>query len=262
MNRRACGFLALTLVCMVLPASGQSTQPVERMPADAHPSFAVATIKPHEPNERDRGVWVQGDHFDFSAASVEKLMKWAYSVHAQQIVGGPAWVRQDRYDINGRPDLEGEPNLAQQQEMIEKLLADRFGLKFHREMRELPVYAIRVAKGGPKLSPAAHLERKPIEQSDSRGDSDRVHNYESAPISYLIMVEQLWSDRPLVDQTGLKGTYDFKLEYDADEAHNGDPNAPPDIFTAVQQELGLKFERAKAPVEVFIIDHIERPSAN
>lgn len=265
MNRCAYGFLIGTFVCTALPAFGQSAAPVTQirsMAADAHPSFAVATIKPHDPDERDRGIWVQGDHFDVSAASVEKLMKWAYSVHAQQIVGGPDWIRQDRYDINGRPDIAGEPDLMQQREMIGKLLADRFQLKFHRERRELPVYAIRIAKGGPKLTAAAHSDKKPIEQSDSHGDFDRIHNYESAPISYLIMVEQLWSDRPLVDQTGLTGKYDFRLRYDADEAHNTDPNAPPGFFTAVQQELGLKFEPTKARVEVLVIDHVELPSSN
>jgi uncharacterized protein (TIGR03435 family) len=269
MNLGAGNFGAGCFVIAVMIASPRlvsqtapSSTPVQKMAADAHPSFAVATIKPHDPDERDRGIWVQGDHFDVSAASVEKLMKWAYSVQAEQIVGGPDWLRRDRYDINGRPDPEGEPNLAQQREMIAKLLADRFGLKFHREMRELPVYAIRVAKGGPKLAPAAHPNRKPLEQSDSHGDFDRIHNYTSAPISYLIMVEQLWSDRPLVDQTGLTGKYDFTLRYNADEVHATDPNAPPGLFTAVQQQLGLKFEPVKASVEVFVIDHVERPGEN
>lgn len=248
--------------CLFAQAAPNDSTQIITMARDAHPSFAVATIKPHNPDERDRGIWVQGDHFDFSAASVEKLMKFAYSIQSEQIVGGPDWMRQDRYDINGRPDIEGEPNLAQQREMIQRLLADRFQLKFHREKRELPVYAIRVTKGGPKLALAADPDRKPLEQSDSHGDTDRIHRYVSAPISYLIMVEQLWSDRPLVDQTGLTGKYDFTLRYDADEAHNTDPNAPPDIFTAVQQQLGLKLEPVKAPVEVFVIDHVERPGAN
>jgi uncharacterized protein (TIGR03435 family) len=234
------------------------------MAPEAHPSFAVATIKPHDPGERDRGIWVQGDHFDFSAASVEKLMKWAYSIQSEQIVGGPDWVRQDRYDINGRPDTEGEPDLAQQREMIAKLLADRFGLKFHRETRELPVYAIRIARSGPKLALAAHPERKPIEESSNggHGPTDRILTYNSAPISYFVMVQQLWSDRPLVDQTGLTGKYDFVLRYTADEAHSTDPDAAPGLFTAVQQQLGLKFEPAKAPIEVFVIDHVERPGEN
>jgi uncharacterized protein (TIGR03435 family) len=263
MNRRLCCVAGLALLG-ALSALSQTAAPtpVRPMATDAHPSFAVATIKPHDPNERDRGIWVQGDHFDVSAASVEKLMKWAYSIQAEQIIGGPDWLRQDKYDINGRPDQAGEPNLAQQREMIQKLLADRFGLRLHRETRELPVYAIRVAKGGPKLAPAAHPEGKPLEQSDSHRDANRLHNYESAPISYLITVEQLWSDRPLVDQTGLAGKYDFTLRYDADEAHNSDPNAPPGFFTAVQEQLGLKLEPTKAPVEVFVIDHVERPSAD
>lgn len=265
MNRRLCSLLISAALLAALPVPGQPSPlvtPVQRMAADAHPSFAVSTIKPHDPDERDRGIWVQGDHFDVSAASVEKLMKFAYSIHAQQISGGPGWLRQDKYDINGRPDAEGEPSLAQQQEMIQKLLADRFQLKFHREMHGLPVYAIRIAKGGPKLALAADPNEKPIEQSDHPDSATTVHAYSSAPISYLSLIEQLWSDRPLVDQTGLTGRYDFVLRYSSDEIHNSDPNAPPGLFTAVQQELGLKFESTRAPVEVFVIDHVERPSEN
>jgi uncharacterized protein (TIGR03435 family) len=231
------------------------------MADDAHPSFAVATIKPHDPDERDRGIWVQGDHFDFSSASVEKLLKFAYSINGEQVIGGPDWLREAKYDINGRPDAEGEPTLPQQQEMIQKLLADRFQLKFHRETRELPVYAIRIAKGGPKLAPAADPARKPIEQTDHPGSATE-HAYSSAPISYFILVEQLFRDRPLVDQTSLTGKYDFKLRYNADELNNADPSASPGFFTAVQEQLGLKLDAVKAPVEVFVIDHVEKPSEN
>src|SRR6185312_1951360 len=208
---------ALASCPLFAQAGPQPAAPIHSMAADAHPSFAVATIKPHDPNERDRGIWVQGDHFDFSAVSVEKLMKWAYSIQSEQIVGGPEWVRQERYDLNGTPDTEGEPNLAQQQEMIAKLLADRFHLKFHRETRELPVYAVRIAKGGPKLAAAADPDKKPLEQGLGGRGYETTRAYTSAPISYFILVEQLFRDRPLVDQTGLTGKYDFKLHYTTDE---------------------------------------------
>ena len=170
-------------------------------------------------------------------------------------------MRNAKFDIDGKSDTEGEPNLAQQREIIQRLLADRFGLRFHRETRALPVYALRLAKGGPKLAPAADPGAKSLEQSSGH-DSERTLAYTSATIPYFILVEQFWCDRPLVDQTGLTGRYDFKLHYTSDEVHSTDPDAPPGLFTAVQEQLGLKFEPAKAPVEVLVIDHIEQPSEN
>jgi len=255
--------IAIALASAPAPAQTtlQSQIPIKAMAADAHPSFEVATIKPHDPDERDRGIWVQGDHFEFSSASVLKLLTFAYSINQQQVIGGPDWLRQARFDINGKPDAEGEPVLAQQQEMIQKLLADRFQLKFHHEQRELPVYALRIAKGGPKLAAAADPGAKSLEQSDGH-DQERTLTYTSATIPYFILIEQFWVDRPLVDQTGLTGHYDFKLHYTSDEVHSTDPNAPPGLFTAIQEQLGLKFEAVKAPTDVFVIDHVERPSAN
>ena len=148
MQIRTCTSLIAAVALAASSALAQNTgaTPVKPMAADAHPSFAVATIKPHDPDERDRGIWVQGDHFDFSSASVLKPLLFSYSINPEQVIGGPDWLRDAKYDINGRPDAEGEPNLAEQQEMIQKLLADRFQLKFHGDTRVLPVYAIRVAK--------------------------------------------------------------------------------------------------------------------
>ena len=147
--------------------------------------------------------------------------------------------------------------------MVQKLLADRFQLKFHGEKRELSVYAIQLAKGGPKLTPAAH----PDAESDQEGQRPRhravtviYHQRHHDRTSSSAM--QFFFDRPLVDQTGLGGKYDITLRYTHDEANATDPNAPPGLFTAAQEQLGLKFEPTKAPVDVFVIDHVEKPSAN
>ncbi len=231
------------------------------MAADAHPSFAVAAIKPHDPESRRQGFNAQGDRYTVRDQTVASLMQFAYSIYWRQVVDAPDWVFHERYDIEGKTDTEGEPNLSQQQEMLQKLLADRFGLKFHRDKRELSVYALQIAKGGPKLTAAANPDAQPNQNATGSG-TDLTQFYTSASMGNFILGMQFFLDRPIVDQTGLTGRYDFKLRYAPDEARATDPNAQPGIFTAIQQELGLRLEPTKASTDVFVIDRVERPSPN
>jgi uncharacterized protein (TIGR03435 family) len=238
-----------------------SATPVAHMAADAHPSFAVATIKPHDPNSRHQGINAVGDRLTIRNQSVTSLMIFAYAIDKHQIANAPGWVDNDDYDIEGTTDTPGEPGLHQMQEMVQKLLADRFQLKFHRNKRELSVYALRIMKGGAKLKPAANPDMEPDQSGNGQGTEQTIA-YTSASMADFILGEQFFMDRPIVDQTGLKGRYDFSIRYTVDEAKTTDPNAPPGIFTAVQEQVGLKFEPTKASAEVFVIDHVEQPSAN
>jgi len=232
------------------------------MAASAHPSFAVATIKPHDPNSQRQGFDATGDRFTIRNESIANLLSFAYSVHPRQIVDAPDSLFHDRWDIEGKTDTPGEPSLRQQQEMVQKLLADRFQLKFHHDRRELSVYAIRIAKGGPKLKPAANPAAEPDQQGNGHGTEQTI-TYTSADMANFILGEQFFLDRPIVDQTGLTGRYDFSFRYNTDDSHpSDDPNAAPGLFTAVQEQLGLKFEPVKAPADVIVIDRIERPSEN
>jgi uncharacterized protein (TIGR03435 family) len=242
-------------------AVSQTPAPKVSMAPDAHPSFSVATIKPHDPNDGGQQFNTSGDRVTVRNQTVASMVSFAYAIHSHQIVDAPEWTNHDRYDIEGKTDTEGEPSLRQFQEMMQKLLADRFGLKFRRDKRELSVYAIRLSKGGPKLKPTADLNSDPDQEANSHG-TELTQTYTNSSIPDFILGMQFFLDRPLVDQTGLTGRYDFTFRYNADEAHTTDPNAPPGIFTAVQEQLGLKFESAKAQADVFIIDHVERPSAN
>ena len=235
--------------------------PVKPMAADAHPSFAVATIKPHDPASNGQGFDAVGDRFTIRNQSVASLVMFAYSVHPRQIVDAPDLVSRDRFDVEGTTDTPGEPSLRQQQEMLQKLLADLFQLKFHHDKRELSVYAIQIGKGGPKLKPAANPDAEADQEGNGHGTEQTI-TYTSASMGDFIMGEQFFVDRPLVDQTGLTGRYDFSIRYTYDEVHATDPNAPPGLFTAVQEQLGLKFKPVKAATDVFVIDHIERPSPN
>jgi uncharacterized protein (TIGR03435 family) len=231
------------------------------MAPDAHPSFAVAAIKAHDPESPHQGFDAHGDRFTIQAQTVASLLLFAYSIHPSQIIDAPDWARHDHYDIEGKTDTEGEPNLRQQQEMVRTLLADRFQLRFHRDRRELAVYAIRIIKGGPKLTPAANPDAQAEQHGNVHG-GELTQIFTSAGISDFVLSMQFFLDRPLIDQTGLAGRYDFKLRYTYDELDAANSDPAPGIFTAVQEQLGLKFEPVKAPGDVFVVDHVEPPSPN
>ena len=251
--------VASTLIAV--SACAQTSTPVKPMAADAHPSFAVATIKAHDPNSNRQGFNATGDRYTVRNQTVVSLMMFAYSIDKHQVVNAPSWTGTDRFDIEGTTDTPGKPTLHQQQEMLQKLLADRFGLKFHRETRELPVYAIQIAKGGPKLKPAANPDAEPDQEASSHGTEVTV-TVTSGTVADFILGMQFFFDRPLVDRSGVSGRHDFTLRYTHDEAHATDPNAPPGLFTAIREQLGLRLDAVKAPIDVFAINHVELPSAN
>jgi uncharacterized protein (TIGR03435 family) len=244
--------------------------PSTPMPADATPVFEVATIKP----SKDEGVHLYLDDsgvFHPTGPSLSDLIKLAYDVHSRQIIGGPSWLDREKYDLFAKPDKPGKPNLAQLKVMLQKLLAVRFQLAFHHEKRELSVYAITVAKSGAKLT---------RNDNDSNGNptfsaGPRVVSMTNGTMADLANgLERSGNilDRPVVDQTGLGSTkYDLIVKWTplASQAQVGEAepradnaDAPPDLFTAFQQQLGLKLKSTKAPVDVLVIDHVEKPSEN
>lgn len=247
--------------------------PPVRMAANADPAFTVATIKPGDPSRQGKLFTVRGADVLTINTTLNDLIGMAYSLHPRQLSGGPAWMETDKYDVTGRPDVPGQPNQDQMKIMIQKLLADRFQLKFHREKKELTVYAVTVGKTGIKFSKS---ERDPnglpslLFGGPGPGMSFRVANATMAQYADTMGAAL---ERPVVDQTGLTGKYDFVLKWTPDETQfrsfGGAPppppanvEAPPDLFTAIQEQLGLKLESAKAPVDVLVIDHVEKPSDN
>jgi uncharacterized protein (TIGR03435 family) len=241
------------------------------MPADANPVFEVATIKPSKPGTPGKGFGVRGRHFSTKNTSVSDIITFAYGVHARQITGGPAWLETDKYDLDAQPDGEGQPNDKQWKTMVQKLLADRYKLTFHREKKELSVYAIVVGKTGPKLTKSEGDPNGLPALFFRRLGMLPARNATIADFAGLMQAAVL--DRPVVDQTRLPGRYDFTLTWTPDEfqfggqvantpAPPGNAEAPPDLFTAMQQQLGLKFESTKAPAEVLVIDRVEKPSEN
>jgi uncharacterized protein (TIGR03435 family) len=246
--------------------------PTLHMPINADPSFDVVSIKLSVPGKPGNGFGMRGHEFLTYNTTASDLIKFAYRLNAQEIIGGPDWLDKEKYDVTGTPDTPGEPNPEQQRTMFKKLLANRFQLAFHREKKRLAVYAIGVDKSGPKLNrSAADPSESPVLNFPKIGVLVCAH----ASMSDLgeIMQEPIL-DRPVVDQTGLAGRYDFKLtwtptgsefaEYGvhAPASAGDDPNAPPDLFTAMRQQLGLRLKATKASVDAIVIDHIEQPSPN
>jgi uncharacterized protein (TIGR03435 family) len=241
------------------------------MAADAKPVFEVATIKPSKPDEKGKGFLMRGHEFKTMNTSLADLLTFAYGVHGRQIIGGQPWITADKFDIQSQPDLEGAPNDKQLKAMVQKLLTDRFKLAFHQEQKELSVYALVVAKGGPKLT-------------KSQGDPNGLpglffrglgvlpcQNATMADLAGVLQGAVL--DRPVVDQTGLQGRFDFMLKWTPDESQFGGlgvkvpppsnaADAPPNLFAAVQDELGLKLDSTKASVNVLVLDRVEKPSEN
>lgn len=248
---------------------------VKPMAADADPALDVATIKPSQPGRQGKGIGFQGTHFRTINFDVNDMIAVAYGLHAKQIIGAPDWLGTDLFDIDGVPDVPGRPNIKQQGLMLQKLLADRFALKFHHEQRELSVYAIQVGAGGPKMKVTAS---GPNDQQGFafRGLGDLVVINMSME-EFATWMQSSVMDKPVVDQTGLTAKYSFTLKWTPDDsqfaqfrgavstpppAAGDNPNAPPSLYTAMQEQLGLKFSATKAMDDVIVIDHIEKPSAN
>jgi uncharacterized protein (TIGR03435 family) len=232
------------------------------------------TIKPSAPNRPGKGFGFRGRHFVTFNTNMNDLIALAYGVHAKQIVGAPEWFGTDLFDIDGIPDVEGQPNLQQMGTMVQKLLADRFKLTFHRDKKELSVYVIGVAGSGPKLTKTA------LSPNDPKGFGFR--NLGDLTVRNMTMTEfASWmqssvTDRPVVDQTGLTDRYDFQLKWTPDDSQfiqfrgtgstapppTDNPNGPPGLYIAIQEQLGLKMGPAKIPDDVIVIDHAEKPSPN
>jgi len=248
--------------------------PRKPMPADADPAFEVATIKPNHSGIMGlQALTFKGRTFITDNSSLADLLMWAYSVQRKQIIGTPDWIDNDRYDISATPDHEGSPSADQVRVMIRKLLADRFQLKFHHDQRELSAFVLTVAKDGSKLKPSqpnGNLHGIGI-QAAPTGALMFANN---APIpAFTSFLQSLVFDRPVVDQTGLTGKYDITVTFTPDDSlFNGQPigvpkpaegvEPAPNLFTAIQQQLGLKLTAEKTQVDVLTIDHVEKPSAN
>jgi uncharacterized protein (TIGR03435 family) len=160
--------------------------------------------------------------------------------------------------------LPGQPNREQMGSLVRKLLAERFGLVMHHDQREMRVFALVAAKGGSKMTLSADDPSGPMHENDSQSGGQAVMRVKNVSMGELAgMLMRLFLDRPVVDQTGLTRRYDFELRWTQDETRAPtDGSASPGLFTAIQEQLGLKLEPARAPADVLVVDKVERPGAN
>jgi uncharacterized protein (TIGR03435 family) len=243
------------------------------------PSFEVASVKPGDPNNRQVCVCFDPPgRFIGVNVTLKMLIVDAYNVRNHQISGGPNWLASAKFDIEAKmpratpipAGLDGPPQILR---LIEQsLLEERFKLAVHRETRAEQLYELVVDRNGPKLKESTDTLRSGVPQ----GIGFNKRGYLTGTAAYmLLLVNQLSQmlGRTVIDKTGLTGTYDFTLKWAPDPGVLGipadGPDAPPppdpdgpSIFTAMQEDLGLKLQSAKGPVEIIVIDHAEKPDAN
>ncbi|HET6176767.1 MAG TPA: TIGR03435 family protein, partial [Candidatus Sulfotelmatobacter sp.] len=192
---------------------------IPAMAADANPSFEVATIKPSKPEQPGKAFLVRGTRFTTINTTMLDLITFAYDVQQKQVVGGPDWISTDKFDIAAQPDVPGAPNRQQLKSMVQKLLADRFQLKFHQDQKELSAYVLTVAKSGLKMKkndanpnglPGLFFRQLGVLTVQNATMKDFTQLMQSAVL-----------DRPVVDQTGLEGRWDFLLKWTPDESQFG-----------------------------------------
>jgi uncharacterized protein (TIGR03435 family) len=255
------GFLSLSLLAQAPPAGNLS--------------FEVASIKPGDPDTNHVGIHVQpGGRFNTTNTSLRILLQYAYDIYGDQITAGPGWLDTVTFTIEAKPDSEtrvpaGPESNVKVMSMVRSLLADRFKLIVHWETRDAPVYELVVAKGGPKMRETdANYPGHDVNRDGSQLTAKGV------PMSMLIRNLSRQLGRPVIDKTGLTGNYDFQLTYtpesregvfgrpqSSDAPIAADPNVT-SIFTALPEQIGLKLQSAKGPVQILVIDHAEKPSVN
>jgi uncharacterized protein (TIGR03435 family) len=263
------------------------------------PSFEVAAIRPNRSGDHSSHIRTSNGRFGVTNQTTKTLIEFAYNIQDIQISGGPSWIASEKYDIDAKIEdslaeelqkLPPEKRREQLGLMLQSLLADRFNLKVGHETRELPVYALILAKNGPKLQESKPSDTSPNGTKGSAGHVNRHMGISSRAgeseirdegATMAAVAQQLSQQlsRTVLDQTGLKGMYDFTLRFSHDQSppamfkgsgdsSPGTGNAPPpessvpSIFTAIQEQLGLKLEPTKGPVEILVIGHIEKPSEN
>jgi bla regulator protein blaR1 len=213
---------------------------------------------------------VRGTHFMTINTTLMDMITMAYDVQQKQVVGGPDWMSSDKFDVDAVPDVPGTPDVDQLKTMLEKLLADRFALKFHRETKTMSAYVLTVGKNGPKLEKSENPGGLPGLFFRQLGVLTVVN---ATMANFTSLMQTAVLDRPVVDQTGLEGKWNFNLKWTPDESQfqgmgmkvpppSDAADAPPPLFTAIQEQIGLKLEAGKAPVPVLVLDHVEQPSAN
>ncbi|MBB5057389.1 uncharacterized protein (TIGR03435 family) [Granulicella aggregans] len=228
-------------------------------------AFEAATIKPAAPSPDGHTHinYPEGGRFSAINITLINLTGWAYDMPQKQILDGPSWMNSTRFDFQATTDsaadvmlraMTSEQDRMVKRRMVQRLLEDRFSMKLHRETRVLPAYDLVVAKSGSKLTAS---------QSNGKSYGGGRTYFHAEGLSMDLIAEQLSqiTGRIVVDKTGLDGRYDFKLKWTPDDAPASEDSSP-ELFTAIEEQLGLQLKPAKEPVAVLVVDHVESSSPN
>jgi len=218
------------------------------------PSFEVASVKPGDPNDRNFAFLATNGRFTATNQTLKTLIGYAFDVRQLEIVGGPGWLDVDKYNVEAKAE-NPRPTPAESRGMYRSLLEDRFKLAAHQETRQSQVYELALAKGGSKLKETASANQRIQRLGFGRFQGTGVS------IGPLVSLLSQQLERTVIDKTALTGKYDFNLDYTPDFPPPAD-SAGPSLFTAVQEQLGLKLESARGAVQFLVIDHIEKLSEN
>jgi bla regulator protein BlaR1 len=251
------------VACAVAQSASVRAQSQNATPAQ--PQFEVATVKPSDPNARGQFRYLPGGTAVIRGVNLRLLIQQSYDVRDFQILGGPSWIGSDRYDITAKATAQNGTFSAEDMRLrLQTLLSDRFRLQLHSETREMSRYELVVAKNGPKLkedAPPTPAGRMSWGAGFLKGDQVDIR-FMTVWLTRLI-------EQPVGDQTGLRSTYDFELRWAPEstpsrrsvepEPESAANSNGPSIFTAIQEQLGLKLEPRKGPVPILVIDHVEKP---
>ena len=253
----------------------------------AVPSFEVVSVKQNVSGDQGSSSIVQpGGRYSATNMTVRMLMKTAYGVHDDQIVGGPSWVNDDRYDVVAKAATDRPTSVFRDEArvMLRSALADRFGLVLHREQREIAVYALVLAArdgslgprlrrananecgGPPKPFPSAPDIGEPIENRTCGSGFARAGHIAARAMDFAMLSTRLgtWTDRVLVDRTGLSGSFDWDLQWTPDaltaDASTSSTTVP--LVTALREQLGLRLESRREQADVLVVDRVEHPKAD
>jgi bla regulator protein BlaR1 len=259
----------LTLATFV---NGQTPSPVPRSSL----SFEVASVRRSDPNDKAPPIAVSPGGGFTAHLTLDTLIMMAYNIKPFQLSGLPGWAESEKYTIVAKPPTDYRPKKPgvideEMSQRIQNLLADRFGLVVHQESPQKPVYVLVVAKNGPKLKEAD--TSTPFRLKLGKG---KMSNDGGGKVAVLASVLSNQFDRPVVDETGLTGLYKFDLTWTPDPPLGSAPGSSPNpgassgagqpdgpsLFTALEEQLGLKLESKRRPVVTIVIDHLERPTGN
>jgi uncharacterized protein (TIGR03435 family) len=227
--------------------------------------FAVATIKP-SPEGSPTMTQFQGTRFVTRGTTFVDLFKYAYSVHPDQVIGGPEWLRTERFDVVADPETEKRPSSDEMKARVQQLLVERFHVIMHKEKKVLSVYALQKA-GAVKLKKSEGNEAgMPVVGFEPRG---ALHVGNATMAEFAVFLQRFALDRPAVDQTGIAGKYDVELRWTPENFHvNGrvieppEDGSAPELYTAIRDQLGLKLQATKEPTDVFVVDAAEKPAVD